>query len=54
MIKDWEIFERNNKNIALNILSVPPNEEKINLINKSDLNCKCKNQVLLLMITDIE
>ena len=51
-IKDWEKFERNNKNIVLNILSVPSNEETINLIYKSKYNRKRKNQVVLLMITD--
>ena len=51
-IKDWQKFERNNKNIALNILSVPYNKEKISLIYKSNYNRKRKNQVILLMITN--
>ena len=38
--------------IALNILSVPPNEKKISIIHKSNHNCSRKNQVVLLMITD--
>ena len=49
--KDWEKFERNNKDIALNILSTP-SKEKINIIYKSKYNRKRKNQVVLLMITD--
>ena len=52
-IYDWKTFERNNKDIALNILSAFPDEETINIIYKSKYNCKRKNQVVLLMITDI-
>ena len=33
-IKDWRKFERNNKTIALNILSVPHNTKTINLAYK--------------------
>ena len=51
-IKDWQKFKRNNKNIALNILSVPYNKEKISLIYKSNCNRKRKNQIILLMITN--
>ena len=51
-IKDWKRFEKNNKTIALNILSVPHDEKTINLAYKSKYNCKRKNQVVLLMITD--
>ena len=51
-MKDWEKFEKNNKDIVLNILSVPPNEEKIHIIYKSKHNHSRKNQVVLLMITD--
>ena len=51
-IKDWQKFKRNNKNITLNILSVPYNKEKISLIYKSNCNRKRKNQVILLMITN--
>ena len=51
-IDDWKKFERNNKDITLNILSVPSNTEKINLIYKSKHNRKRKNQAVLLMITD--
>ena len=51
-IRDWEKFERNNRNIALNILYVPPSTEEINIAYKSKYNRKRKNQVALLMITD--
>ena len=50
--KDWKRFEKNNKTIALNILSVPLDEKTINLGYKSKCNRKRKNQVVLLMITD--
>ena len=40
-IKDWEKFERNNKYIALNILSASA-KEKINIIYKSKYNRKRK------------
>ena len=33
-IKDWEKFERNNKDIALNIVSASLNIKKLNLICK--------------------
>ena len=42
----------NNKTIALNILFVPYNTEKIRLAYKSKHNFKRENQVILLMITD--
>ena len=48
-----KIFERNNKNIGLNILSALPNEKK-NLTYKTDHNCKRKNQVVLSMVTGNE
>ena len=51
-IKDWKRFEQNNKKIVLNILFVPHNEKTTNLAYKSKYNCKCKNQVVLLTITD--
>ena len=53
-IKDWKRFEKNNETIALNILQVPYNEIKISHAYKSEYNHKCKNQVVLLMITDVE
>ena len=51
-INDCPKFNSNNKNIALNILSVPYNKEKISLIFKSNNNRKRKNQIILLMITN--
>ena len=53
-IKDWEKFEWNNNDIALNILYPSPNKEEIKLAYKSKYNRKRKNQVVLLMITDGE
>ena len=49
--RDWEEFEQNNTPIALNILSVSHDGEKIKLAYKSNYN-KRKNQVILLMIND--
>ena len=37
-IKDWEKFEKNNKEIALNILYTPPNKEELKLACKSKYN----------------
>ena len=52
--KDWRKFEQNNESITINILFVPKNEETINIAYKSKYNCKRKNQVVLLMITNHE
>ena len=52
--KDWKNFELNNKTIALNILFVPYNTEKIRFACKSKHNFKRKNQVILLMITNVK
>ena len=52
--KDWKKFESNNKSIALNILYVPHNTEKIRHAYKSKCNLSRENQVILLMITDGE
>ena len=52
--KDWKKFESNNKSIALNILYVPHNTEKIRHAYKSKYNLTRENQVILLMITDGE
>ena len=49
--KDWKKFESNNKSIALNILYVPYNTEKIRHAYKSKYNLTRENQVILLMIT---
>ena len=51
-VKDWEKFEKNNKEVALNILYVPLNTKEIRLAYKSKYNCKRKDQVVLLMITN--
>ena len=52
-IKDWKNFEKNNKEVALNILCAPSNNTKtIKLIYKSKYNRKRKDQVVLSMITD--
>ena len=50
--KDWKKFESNNKSIALNILYVPHNTEKICHAYNSKYNLTPENQVILLMITD--
>ena len=52
--KDWKKFESSNKLIALNILYVPHNTEKIRHACKSKYNFTRENQVILLMITDGE
>ena len=49
---DWNEFEKNNKTIAINILYVPYNTEKIRHPYKSKRNLRFENQVILLMITD--
>ena len=50
--KDWKKFESNDKSIALNILYVPHNIEKIRHAYKSKYHLNCENQVILLMITN--
>ena len=45
--KDWKKFESNNKSIALNILHVPHNTEKIRHVYKSKYNLKRENQVII-------
>ena len=52
--KDWKKLESNNKSIALNILYVPHNTEKIRHAYKSKYNLIRENQAILLMITDGE
>ena len=49
---EYKKFERNNNDIALNILYAPHNKKEIKLAYKSKYNRKRKNQVVLLMITD--
>ena len=51
--KDWKKFELNNK-IALNILYVPHNTEKIEIAYKSKHNLTREKQVILLMISNGE
>ena len=53
-VKDWKKFESNNKSIALNILYVPYDTEKIGHAYKSKYNSTRENQVILLIITDGE
>ena len=43
--KNWKMFESNNKSIALNILYVPHNTEKIRVAYKSKHNEKRENQI---------
>ena len=50
--KDRETFEKNNTNIALNILSVPFNKKIFELQYKSKHSHTRQKQVILLMITD--
>ena len=52
--KDWKKFELNNKSIALNILYMPHNTEKICHAYKSKYNLTRENPVIFLMITDDE
>ena len=50
--KDWEKFERDNENIALNILSVPFNKKTVELQYKSKYNRTRFYEAVLLVITD--
>ena len=52
--KDWNRFEVNNKNVALNILYVPFNTKKIEIAYKSKYNLVRDNQTILLMISNGE
>ena len=52
--KDWNDFDKNNKIIAFNILFVPHNTEEIRHAYILKDNLKCKNQAIILMITDGE
>ena len=53
--KDWNKFELNNKDVALNILYVPFNTKKIEIAYKSKYNIKIRdNQIILLMISNGE
>ena len=50
--KDWNKFELNNKDVALNILYVPFNTKKIEIAYKSKYNLIRDNQIILLMISN--
>ena len=50
--KDWKNFELRNKTIAINILLVSYNTEKIGLAYKIKHHFKRENQLILLIITD--
>ena len=50
--KDWNKFEINNKNVALNILYVPFNTKKVEIAYKSKYNLITDNQIILLMISN--
>ena len=50
--KDWKTFKSNNKSIALNILYVFHNTEKIRHAYKSKYDLTRGNQVILLMLSD--
>ena len=52
--KDWNKFEGNNKNVALNILYVPYNTKKIEIAYKYKYNLIRDNQIILLMISNGE
>ena len=52
--KDWNRFEVNNKNVALNILYVPLNTKKTEIAYKSKYNLVRDNQIILLMISNGE
>ena len=49
---DWNKFEVNNKDVALNILYVPFNTKKIEIAHKSNYNLVRDNQIILLMISN--
>ena len=50
--KDWNKFEINNENVALNILYVPFNTKKVEIAYKSKYNLITDNQIILLMISN--
>ena len=52
--KDWNRFELNSKDVALNILYVPFNTKKIEIAYKSKYNLIRDNQIILLMISNGE
>ena len=52
--KDWNKFELNNKDVALNILYIPFNTKKIEIAYKSKYHLVRDNQIILLMISNGE
>ena len=50
--KDWDRFERNNKDVALNVLSAHSTKKKINIVRTSKHNNTRKHKVILLIISD--
>ena len=50
--KDWNKSELNNKNVALNILYVPFNNKKTEIVYKSKYNLIRDNQIILLVISN--
>ena len=50
--RGWREFEQSNTLVALNVLFVSHDSEKIKLAYKWKYNYKRKNQVILLMIND--
>ena len=50
--EDWNILDKNNRSIALNIFYVPCNTKQIRPAYVSKYNCDRENQANLLMITD--
>ena len=52
--KDWNKFEVNNENVALNILYVPYNTKKFEIAYKSKYNLIRDKQTILLMISNGE
>ena len=49
--RDHDRFEKNNKDIALNVLSAHPTKEKLNIMRISECKGKRPHQIYLLMIT---
>ena len=52
--RDWNKFELNNKNVALNIRYVPFNTKKVEIAYKSKYNLIRDKQIILLMISSGE
>ena len=51
---DFKTFERNNKNIALNVLSVQPNKKELYTTYISKFNKEPEKQAIILMINENE